>query len=153
MTLTTNFITLREEWNRYKLENGTILKSKTALGGIEIDQDSKMGSIQLSPVSPVIVPVAEDRGTPSTDQSLKPEDILGTVGFEKISEVIDAYDIPEKKFLLLIKSHLMRIVKPSLTLMVIEYTGLTSLLPSLMLDIHLTRHHLSYPPSKLSDDG
>ena len=70
-----------------------------------------MGSIQLSPVSPVIVPVAEDRGTPSTDQSLKPEDILGTVGFEKISEVIDAYDIPEKKFLLLIKSHLMRIVK------------------------------------------
>src|SRR5712664_1938763 len=111
MTLTTNFITLREEWNTYKLENGTILKSKTALAGIEIDKDSKMGSIQLSPVSPVIVPVGEDRGTPSTDLTLKQEDIVGTVAFEKISEVIDAYDVPEKKFLLLIRSHVMRIVK------------------------------------------
>ncbi len=96
-----DFFIIREEWNRYLL-----LPDKIPLGirmspvgfnleggkmGVEFSQTLKMS------------PKENDKGTPSADQSIRDEDIVKNIQFERLFESLNIYDIPAMRKLVMCK--------------------------------------------------
>ncbi len=106
-----DFIAVREEWNSYKLRNGSTLKTKVMLRSLLRSPETGMLNAQFVPLASLFPAVNEDKGSPSDDQTIRPEDVIGPTGFDVVSEAVNIYDIPASRQLLLSSSFLRNVNK------------------------------------------
>lgn len=57
-------------------------------------------------------PRPEDKGTPSPDPTITAADIIEDMKFERVCEIVNIYDVPEIKQLLVCRPYLVRLTKP-----------------------------------------
>lgn len=135
-----NFFAVRDEWSIYKLKSGTIIKSKYSLANVEIDPKSKMLSLKFAQ-SNLVIPVDDDKGPSGTDAVVQDVDFLNSVSFDVVQEIINIYDVPEGKQILLVRPHLDEIIRTRK----FDQSG-TRLY---RLNLHLAVGTVAYPPDKL----
>jgi hypothetical protein len=135
-----NFIAVRDEWSIYKLKNGTVIKSKYSLANVEIDSKSKMLSLKFAQAN-LVIPVDDDKSPPGADAIVQDVDLLNSVPFDVVQEIINIYDIPESKQILLVRPHVDEVVKTRK----FDQSG-TRLY---QLNLHLAVGSVAYPPEKL----
>ncbi|MGD0330395.1 MAG: hypothetical protein ABSB40_08130 [Nitrososphaeria archaeon] len=111
-----SFSTVRENWNEYKLiDTGSLLNIKVVLKEVvDIGQKDKQVLDFKTEVESFKEPLPDDKGEPSKDgePSFIPmaKDELESLNFERISEPLNIYDIPNK-FLFLLKPVLDKVEK------------------------------------------
>jgi hypothetical protein len=107
---TIDFVAVREDWNTYKVRNGSTLRTKVMLRGVIRTPETGMLNGQFMPLASLF-PVKEDKGPPSDDQTIRPEDVLGPTAFDIVSEPVNIYDIPASRQLLFISGFLRTVNK------------------------------------------
>ncbi len=109
------FKVVREDWSQYRLDDGTILKVKLS------PTQFKEHLVEVEGRPPVDVgfntvtfkePSDDDTGEPSTDTSITTEDYIREMSFEKIEEIMNIYDVPEK-FIVHIRTQVVKVHKTS----------------------------------------
>jgi hypothetical protein len=97
----TDFFIIREEWNRYLLlpDKSPLRIRMSPVGfnleggkvGMELSQTLKMN------------PRENDKGAPSPDQTIRNEDIVENMEFERVFESLNIYDVPAVRKLVMCK--------------------------------------------------
>ncbi len=135
-----SFIAVRDEWSIYKLKNGTVIKSKYSLANVEIDPRNKMLGLKFAQ-SNLVIPADEDKGPPGADSIAQDVDLLNSVPFDVVQEIINIYDIPESKQILLVRPHVDEIISTRK----LDQSGTRIY----RLNLHLAVGTVAYPPDKL----
>ena len=98
-----DFEIIREDWSRYKLEDGTLLKIKNPL--LKVFKMPKADQLGLpiyrtigSTLIGAIVPKTL-KGAPSADEKIEPSDIVGEVKFTTIIEEWCEYKLADSNIL------------------------------------------------------
>jgi hypothetical protein len=98
-----DFLTIREEWNRYRLMPESLtLRAKV----YPVEIKSVDGKIQFEFAQIFRREKSEDeedKGSPSADQTITDADIIKVWEFERVYESINIYDVPRIKKLILCK--------------------------------------------------
>lgn len=109
---TLDFDVIREEWNKYRLVAGALVRAKASLSNVtavEISGEKQEMSFTFKNAF-YKDPSPDDKGTPSADSKITAEDVVETLGFEAISEPMNVYDVPGR-CVILAKSKLKEIRK------------------------------------------
>jgi hypothetical protein len=96
-----DFKTIRDEWNRYRLENGSILKLKISLQSLAPNDSNAGGGKATVAMLMAIEPAAEDVGEPSQREPNE-SDTKTPVKFTPISEITNIYETENRDIFLLI---------------------------------------------------
>lgn len=101
-----NFIVVREDWSQYRLrETGSLVKVKISMSEI-IDTGRKKGNLKELKFGAKNVfykePSPDDKGEPSQDTRILPEDVVEKYHFDRVSEPLNIYDVTDR-FLILVK--------------------------------------------------
>jgi len=108
-----DFKVVREEWNKYRLMNGDSVRIKASLSNLTVAEKETEKERELSFDFKNIFykdPTSNDKGTPSADSKIAPNDVVESVKFEAVSEPMNIYDVPEQ-YIILIKSKVREIRK------------------------------------------
>ena len=96
-----DFFVIREEWNRYLLLPDKIpLRIRMSPVGFNLE-GGKVG-IEFSQTLKM-TPRENDKGTPSADQTIRNEDIVKNVEFDRVFESLNIYDVPTVRKLVMCK--------------------------------------------------
>ncbi len=106
-----DFVAVREEWNTYKLRNGSTLKTKVMLRGAVRNLETGMVNGQFLPLASLFPAAQEDKGPASEDPTIKPEDVIGPAAFDVVSESVNIYDFPANRQLWFSSSFLRNVNK------------------------------------------
>lgn len=98
-----DFLTVREDWNEYTLDDGRYVKLKASPNSLfqtgEIVNKKMPFTAQLT-TNVYVDPSPDDVGQPSENQIIKNEDIINELHFTTKKEVINIYDVPNKIIML-----------------------------------------------------
>lgn len=107
----TPFLTVREEWNKYKLSDGTQFKFKIPLSSVTIvSMQEKKANASFAQLF-VKDPCPDDKGSPSPNPIVTDADIIEKLKFEREFESLNIYDIPEIRQILLCGPYLESVEK------------------------------------------
>lgn len=100
----TDFFVIREEWNRYLLLPDKV-PLRARMSPVSFNVEGGKVHVEFAQILK-ITPKESDKGSPSTDQSVRKEDILKTIAFDRIFESLNIYDIPTVRRLVMCKHSL-----------------------------------------------
>lgn len=107
-----DFFVIREEWNSYGLlPTHDKLRVKVMLSGVQLAGENQ-ARFEFSQIMKK-EPSTDDKGTPSSDQTVTPEDAVEHVTFERIFESLNIYDCPSLRKLIMVKPILVTFTKSS----------------------------------------
>lgn len=87
-----DFFVIREEWNRYLLLPDKIpLRIRMSVVGFNLEGD-KMTAEFAQTLK--MTPRENDKGTSSADQTIRVEDIMRNIEFDRVFESLNIYDVP-----------------------------------------------------------
>lgn len=96
-----DFFVIREEWNRYLLLPGKMpLRIRMSPVGFNVE-GGKIGVEFAQTLK--MTPKENDKGIPSADQTIRGEDIVKNIEFDRVSESLNIYDVPTARKLVICK--------------------------------------------------
>ncbi len=106
------FLVVREDWSEYKIKkDNSIVKLKASVTDVVDTKKEGKNRLKFEFSSQFFKsPTEDDKGAPSEDVKINPEDVIEDLEVEKINEPMNIYDIPDM-FMITMKVRLITLKK------------------------------------------